>query len=220
MSEIIRVLIADDHVLVRKGMRALLATVADIEVAGEAGNGSEAVAQFETLHPDVTLMDIEMPGVDGVEAIRRIIALDPQAHILVLTSFATNDKVFPAIRAGALGYLLKDSEPDDLIEAIRRVHHGEPSLHPVIARQVLQEIASPAQQPPTRDPLTAREVTVLRHVAQGLSNQEIAERLQISETTVRTHVTRVLNKLHIASRTQAALYALKEGLASLDNFTS
>lgn len=220
MSDIIRVLIADDHLLVRKGIRALLVTESGIEIVGEAGNGKEAVAQFDALHPDVTLMDVEMPEMDGVEAIRRIVALNAQAHILVLTSFTTNDKVFPAIRAGALGYLLKDSEPDDLIEAIRSVHRGEPSLHPAIARKVLEEIAAPPQQPPTRDPLTDREVDVLRNVAQGLSNQQIADRLQISEATVRAHVTHILDKLHLASRTQAALYAVKEGLASLDDFAS
>jgi len=212
-----KVLIADDHAIVRKGMRALLATEADIEVVGEAGTGQVAIEQYHALHPDVTLMDIEMPEVDGIEAIWRIVAGDPQARILVLTSFATDDKVLPAVKAGARGYLLKDSDPEELVQAIRQVHRGESSLHPAIARKLLQEISGPSQQPPTRDPLSEREAVVLLQVARGLSNQEIAERLEISEATVRTHVSKILGKLHLASRTQAALYALKEGLASLDD---
>ena len=155
---------------------------------------------------------------DGIEAIRRITARQPEARILVLTSFATDDKVFPAIKAGALGYLLKDSSPEELVQAIQQVHRGEPSLHPTIARRVLQELSQPAEteKPPTSDPLTEREVEVLRLVAQGLSNQQIANQLVISEATVRTHVSNILSKLHLASRTQAALYALDKGLASLD----
>jgi NarL family two-component system response regulator LiaR len=134
-----------------------------------------------------------------------------------LTSFATDDKIFPAIKAGALGYLLKDSGPDDLVQAIRQVCRGESFLHPVVARKLLQELSQPPSQPPTPDPLTERELEVLRLVAQGHSNQEIANRLTISEATVRTHVSNILSKLHLASRTQAALYAIREGLASLDD---
>jgi len=220
-ENIIRVLIADDHAIVRKGIRALLATEPDIEVAGEAENGQEAVAQAETLQPDVILMDLVMPEMDGIEAIRRITARQPSASILVLTSFAADDKVFPAIKAGALGYLLKDSGPEELVQAIRQVYQGESSLHPTIARKLLQELSRPPE-PSTApdsdlvDPLTEREVEVLRLVAQGQSNREIADQLIISEATVRTHVSNILSKLHLASRTQAALYALREGLASLD----
>jgi NarL family two-component system response regulator LiaR len=157
-----------------------------------------------------------MPEMDGIEAIRQIKVQQPEARILVLTSFAGDDKVFPAIKAGALGYHLKDSDPEELVQAIRQVHRGEASLHPMIARKLLQELARPLEQPPTPDPLTQRELEVLRLVAQGLDNQEIADRLVISEATVRTHVSNILSKLHLASRTQAALYALREGLASLD----
>jgi len=217
MSNTIRILLTDDHVVVRRGTQALLSTEPEIQVVGEAKNGEEAVAKAEELRPDVILMDLEMPVMDGIEAIRRITASQKDARILVLTSFATDDKVFPAIKAGALGYLLKDSSPDELVRAIRQVYRGESSLHPTIARKLLQEMSRPSQKPPTDDPLTEREVEVLKLVAQGNSNQDIADKLIISEATVRTHVSNILSKLHLASRTQAALYALKEGLASLDD---
>jgi NarL family two-component system response regulator LiaR len=218
MTPSIRVLIADDHAIVRKGIRALLATEPGIEVAGEAGDGVEALAQARALKPDVILMDLVMPRMDGIECTRQATALQPGVRILVLTSFAADDKVFPAIKAGALGYLLKDSSPADLVQAIRQVYRGEPSLEPAIARKVLFEISHPpAKSVPTVEPLTERELEVLRVIAQGLSNREIAERLVISEMTARTHVSNILSKLHLASRTQAALYALKEGLASLDD---
>ncbi len=217
MTEPIRVLIADDHAIVRKGIRALLAEVADIVVVGEAADGREAVAQAEKLHPQVILMDLMMPGMDGIEATRQIVARLPASRILVLTSFATDDKVFPAIKAGALGYLLKDSSPEELVRAICQINRGESSLHPLIARKVLQELAAPSAHPPTPDPLSARELDVLRLVAQGMTNQDIADKLFISEATVRTHVSNILNKLHLATRIAAALYALREGLVSLDD---
>jgi NarL family two-component system response regulator LiaR len=216
MIEPIRVLIADDHAIVRRGVSALLATEPEIEVVGEAQNGREAITQAERFQPDVILMDLVMPEVDGIEAIRRITDRQPGARILVLTSFAADDQVFPAIKAGALGYLLKDSSPEELVQAIRQVHRGESSLHPTIARKVLQELSRPSERPPTPEPLTEREVEVLRLVARGLGNQQIAETLVISEATVRNHVSNILGKLHLASRTQAALYALRKGLASLD----
>jgi NarL family two-component system response regulator LiaR len=220
MTRSIRVLVADDHAIVREGIRALLATEPDIEMVGEAENGRAAVAAAERLRPDVILMDLVMPEMDGIEAIRHITARQPEVPILVLTSFAADDKVFPAIKAGALGYILKDSGPDDLVQAIHQVYRGEPSLEPEIARKVLFELAQPPRQPPTPDPLTARELEVLRLIAQGKSNREIAEELVLAELTVRTHVSNILGKLHVANRTQAALYALKEGLASLDDFPS
>jgi len=219
MGDRIRVLIADDHAIVRKGLRALLATETDIVVVGEAEDGRQAVAEVERLDPDIVLMDLVMPEVDGIEAIRQIKARQLEVRILVLTSFAADDKVFPAIKAGALGYLLKDSSPEELIRAIHQVYRGESSLHPMIARKLLQELSEPADQPPSPEPLTGREVEVLQLVAQGYSNQGIADELVISEATVRTHVSNILGKLHLASRTQAALYALRQGLASLEDQT-
>ncbi len=212
-----KLLVVDDHAIVRKGILALLETKADIQVVGEAADGQEAVARAETLHPDVVLMDLVMPVMDGIEATRLITAAHPGIRVLVLTSFAADDKVFPAIKAGALGYLLKDSGPEELVAAIRQVYRGESSLHPAIARKVLRELAHPSDRPPTTDPLTGREVEVLRLLGQGLLNEEIADRLVITEATVRTHVSNILGKLHLASRTQAALYALREGLASLED---
>jgi NarL family two-component system response regulator LiaR len=217
MTAPIGVFLAEDHAIVRKGIRALLATEPDVEVIGEAADGREAVAEVIRLRPDVTLMDLELPEVDGIEAIGQITAAWPEAVILVLTSFATDDKVFPAVKAGARGYLLKDSSPEELVRAIRQVHRGEASLDPGIARKVLQELARGSDRPPTPDPLTPREVEVLRLVARGLGNQQIADELSLSEATVRTHVSTILGKLHLASRTQAALYALREGLATLED---
>jgi NarL family two-component system response regulator LiaR len=216
-SDLIRVFVADDHAIVRNGIAAVLELVPDIEVVGEAENGREAFHRVEQLQPDVILMDLVMPEMDGIEATRRIKDRHPEVRILVLTTFAGEDKIFPAIKAGALGYHLKDSRPEELVQAIRQVHRGESSLHPVIARKVLEELSRPSERPPTPDPLTPREVEVLRLVAQGLENPEIAERLVITEATVRTHVSNITSKLHVASRTQAALYALREGIASLDN---
>ena len=217
MTAPIRVLICEDHAIVRKGIRALLTTEPGIQIVGEAGNGTEAVAQAAALNPDVILMDLMMPELDGIEATRQITAQYPDAHILVLTSFAADDKVFPAIKAGALGYLMKDSGPDELVQAIQQVAKGEPSLGPAIARKLLSELHTPPEAPLTPDPLTGREVDVLRLISKGLSNREIAEQLVITERTVCTHVSNILRKLHLASRTQAALYALKEGLSSLDD---
>jgi NarL family two-component system response regulator LiaR len=217
MSSPIRVFVAEDHAIVRKGICALLTLEPGIEVVGEASNGREAVGGIEGSQPDVILMDLVMPEMDGIEAIRQVMARLPQARILVLTSFATDDKVFPAIKAGALGYLLKDSEPGEVVDAIRQVHRGESSLHPRIARKLMAELSRPSEQPPTPDPLTEREVEVLGLVAQGKSNRQIAGELVITEGTVRVHVSSILGKLHLASRTQAALYALREGLASLDD---
>ena len=213
----IRLLIVDDQGIVRKGIRALLAEVKGMNVIGEAGDGLEAVKLADALQPDVILMDLVMPRMDGIEAIRQIMAKQPKARILALTSFVADDKVFPAIKAGALGYLLKDSEPEDLIVAIKNIHRGEPFLHPSIARKVLEELSHPAGSPPTPEPLTERELEVLQLVAQGLSNQEIAEKLFIGDATVRTHIGNILSKLHLANRVQATLYALRKGLSSLDD---
>jgi NarL family two-component system response regulator LiaR len=213
MQPKIRVLVADDHAIVRKGICALLATEPTIEVVGEAQDGREAMSKASKIQPDVILMDLVMPGMDGLEATRRIRACCPETRILVLTSFAGDDQVFPAIKAGALGYLLKDSAPEDLVQAIQQVYQGESSLHPSVARKLLRQFSQPAEQIP--ESLTEREVEVLRLVAQGQSNRQIADRLSISEATVRTHVSNILAKLNLCSRTQAALYALREGLATL-----
>lgn len=212
----IRVLIVDDHALVRKGIRALLSETPGFEVVGEAGNGQDAVLRAQESRPDVILMDLLMPVLDGIEATRQITSRQPQTRVLVLTSFAADSNVFPAIKAGALGYLLKDSAPEELVRAIRQVYRGEPSLDPAIARKLMQEIARPVERTPAPEALTAREMEVLGLIAQGLSNQEIADRILVSEPTVRTHVSRILAKLHLASRTQAALYAVREGLADPD----
>lgn len=217
MGSQIQVLIVDDHVIVRKGIRALLSTKHDIQVVGEAGDGVNAVAQAKTLHPDVVLMDLMMPLKDGIQATKEICSEFPKMRVLVLTSFATDEQVFPAIKAGALGYILKDSSPQELVQAIRQVYRGEASLDPTIARKVLLELSSPSPQPSSSNLLTSRELEILRQVAQGLANKEIAARLIITEETVHTHVGKILSKLHLASRTQAALYALKEGIASLED---
>jgi NarL family two-component system response regulator LiaR len=211
----IRVLIADDHAIVRKGIRALLDTEPDIEVVGEASNGLESIALAQQTEPDVILMDLVMPGMDGLEATRLLTATLPQVSILVLTSFDGDDKVFPAIRAGALGYLLKDTGPEELVQAIQQVSQGESSLHPSVARRVIRQISKPEHAPTEVDALTDREIEVLCLVAHGKSNREIAHRLSISEATVRTHVSNILAKLGLCSRTQAALYALREGLVPL-----
>lgn len=217
MTEIIRILIADDHAIVREGLRALIDTEPGMELVGEAADGVEAVLKARSLQPDVILLDLVMPRKDGIEAIAEIKRENPEARILVLTSFAEDEKVFPAIQAGALGYLLKDSSPQELLKAILEVDRGESSLHPTIARKLIRELNRPPENlPPTEEPLTQREVEVLSLVARGLSNQEIADRLVVSERTVRTHVSNILGKLHLANRTQAALYAVREGLASPD----
>lgn len=216
MPEKIRILICDDHSVVRRGLCSLIEIKSEMELAGEAADGIEAVRMARELKPDVIIMDLIMPGQDGISATAEIKKENPDAKILVLTSFSEDNNVFPAIKAGALGYLLKDSSPDELMQAIHDVYRGESSLHPAIARKVIDELLQPPDLPPTEDPLTEREVEVLRHVAQGNSNQEIARELNIKEGTVRIHVGNILGKLQLANRTQAALYALREGLVKLD----
>jgi len=206
----IRVLIVDDQAIVRKGICALLTRVSTIAVVGEASNGREAVAQAQALDPDVILMDLVMPVMDGIEAIRQIAPRQIRGGILVLTGFLAEDKVVPAIKAGASGYLLKGSEPAELIQAIEQVSRGEPALQPCIGLKVLQELRRPAQTTPPPDALTAREEEVLRLVAKGLNNREIAAQLTTTEATIKTHVSSILSKLHLTNRVQAALYAVEK----------
>ena len=216
MSDPIRIFLADDHAVVREGLVALIETEEDMEVVGTGENGEEAVRRVLHFQPDVTLLDLHMPRKSGLEAITEIKAAMPEARILVLTSFGDDEHVFTAIKGGAQGYLLKDTPPHELIRAIRNVYEGKSALHPDIALKVIRELNKPDDSPLTEDPLTEREVEVLKQVARGLSNDEIAQLLVVSERTVRTHVSNILGKLHLANRTQAALYALREGISTLD----
>ncbi len=212
----IRVLIVDDHPIVRQGLVSLIKTEPSLELAGEAENGAEAVEMNKVLQPDVILLDLVMPVMTGLEAIPQIKETNPDAKILVVTSFAEDNQVFPAIKAGASGYLLKDSAPNALVDAIHDIHQGKTSLHPTIARKLVEELTQPPTQPLTEEPLTPREVSVLKLVARGWTDQQIADELSIAIGTVRYNVSNILSKLHLANRTQAALHALQEGLSSLD----
>lgn len=214
---VIRVLVVDDHSVVRKGLCALLATEPDVEVVGEASNGRDAIAAVDRVRPDVVLMDLLMPVMGGVDATAAIVERHPGTHVLVLTSVGADDKLFPAIRAGAVGYLLKDTSPEELIRAIHQAARGQTTLDPGVARRLLREVSGQDDLATPREPLTARETDVLRLVARGLPNEAIAERLSVSEPTVRTHVSNVLAKLRLRNRTQAALYALRIGLASVED---
>lgn len=209
----IRILIVDDHFVVREGLKALMSFDPNIEVVGEAADGIEALYEVRALRPDVILLDLVMPRQDGLATIPVIRQENPKSRILVLTSYAEDEKVWTAIKSGALGYLLKDSHPAELIKAIRDVYRGEYSLHPTIAHKLILEFNKPNQATP--NPLTQREEDVLKLVAQGLSNEQIAQKLFLSKRTVSSHVSNILGKLHLANRTQAALYALRKGLVSL-----
>ncbi len=212
----ITVLVVDDHTVVRRGLVALLNTEPGIQVVGEAANGAEAVERADALQPQVVLMDLVMPEMDGVEATRRILSRHPDSQVLVLTSFGSDAKLFPAVRAGAVGYLLKDTSPEELVKAIRRTAAGESPLNPSVARRLLRELAHEERAAPQGEPLSARETEVLRELARGLANEEIGARLFISEATVRTHVSSILAKLGVSNRTQAALYALRAGIAAIE----
>lgn len=208
----ISVLIVDDHQVVRQGLGTFLDLHPDITVVGEAENGATAVELARKLEPDIVLMDLVMPGMDGIAATRAIRALGICTQVIALTSFTEDDKVFPVIQAGAASYLLKDVAPDTLVEAIRAVHRGEPRLHPDIARKLMERVTRPPERAPVRaDDLTARERDIVRLVAQGCSNIDIARKLVISDKTVKTHIGNILSKLDLQDRTQLAIYALKHG---------
>jgi NarL family two-component system response regulator LiaR len=217
MTEVIHILVVDDHPIVREGLRGLISGKPDMDLAGEARDGQEAVLQARALQPDVILMDLVMPGKSGLQAIQEIMGENPEARILVLTSFGEDDQVLSAVKAGALGYLLKDTSPKELLEAIRCVYRGESSLHPAVARKLILGYGQDHETRSSTSALTEREVDVLKLVARGLSNQDIAQQLHISEGTVRFHITNILGKLALENRTQAALYALREGLVSLED---
>jgi NarL family two-component system response regulator LiaR len=208
----IRVLVADDHAVVREGLRTFLSLQEGIEVCGEAADGEAAVREAELRRPDVILMDLVMPRLDGVGAMRELRRRLPEARVIVLTSYAEDDRLLPAIRAGAAGYLLKDAEPREIARAVRAAHAGEALLDPAIAARLVAAIAQPAGTPPVRR-LTPREREVLGLIGRGMPNKRIARELGVSEKTVKTHVGHVLAKLGVTDRTQAALHAVREGLA-------
>lgn len=212
--EIIKVLIVDDHQVVRQGLRTFLELHEDITVVGEADDGIKAVEMVNQLQPDVVLMDLVMPHMDGITATQKVHASGLPTKIIALTSFSEDDKVFPAIQAGAASYLLKDVSPDDLVDAIRAVYHGEARLHPDITRKLMEQVSqkrSLPQETPLKV-LTEREREVIRLVAMGRNNREIAQELFISEKTVKTHISNILGKLNLEHRTQLAIYAIKNNL--------
>jgi NarL family two-component system response regulator LiaR len=214
--EAITVMLIDDHRVVRQGLRDFLELQGDIEIVGEASTGEEGVQIARELLPDVVLMDLVMPGIDGVETTRRVKAASPSSKVIVLTSFADDNKVFPAIKAGAISYLLKDISPEDLAHAIRAAQRNEAVLHPEVAAKLMQEFSAPKSNEAPVDQLTAREMEVLRLIAKGKSNKEIADNLIVSEKTIKTHVSNILSKLHLADRTQVAIYALRQRLVPMD----
>jgi NarL family two-component system response regulator LiaR len=211
----IRLLVVDDQTVVREGLAAILATYPDIEVIGQAAEGNQALEIIKQAKPNVVLLDLQMPGLDGLATIPKIKEIAPSARILVVTSFADSDRVYQAIKAGALGYILKDATRDQLVYAIRDVAQGRASLQPSIAVKLIQEINHPSELLYTADPLTRRELETIRLIARGLSNQEIATELFVNERTIAKYVSSILDKLHLANRTQAALYALREGISEL-----
>lgn len=213
METAIRILIADDHDVVLRGLEFYLKTHKDLEIVGTARNGRQALEQVSALRPDVVLMDLVMPEMDGIQATAEIRRLHPETKVLVLTSFMEQDQVVPAIRAGATGYLLKDVQPDELVAAIRATCRGESRLHPAVMERLMAHVTDADEgeaAPP--EPLTPRESEVLQLIARGLSNKEIAGALRIHETTVKSHVSNILSKLGLEDRTQAAVYAVRHGL--------
>jgi DNA-binding NarL/FixJ family response regulator len=215
MSNPIRILVADDHPVVRDGLVAILSTQPDFEVVGEAGNGAEAVERATMLRPDVMLLDLEMPELDGVEVLRRLAQSNPEVRVIVFTAFDTDERILGAVQAGAQGYLLKGAPRKELFEAVRVVHAGGSLLQPVVASKLLRQVSHQSQVIPTVDALTPREVEVLRLLAQGLQNKEIAAQLVISERTVKFHVSSIMSKLGAGNRTEAVTLAAQQGLIAL-----
>jgi NarL family two-component system response regulator LiaR len=213
----IRILVVDDQTVVREGLAAILSYYSDIEVIGQAADGIQAMEIIKKEKPDVVLLDMAMPNQDGLTTIPKIRETAPNTRILVVTAFAENDLVYQAIKAGALGYILKDATRDQLLLAIRDVAQGRASLQPSIAVKLIQEINHPSELLYTEDPLTRRELETIRLIARGLSNQEIADKLVVNERTIAKYVSSILDKLHLANRTQAALYALREGITGLND---
>jgi NarL family two-component system response regulator LiaR len=217
MTESITVLIVDDHALVRGGVRGYLETQPDLSIAGEAASGEEAVRLAAELVPDVVLMDLVMPSMDGIEATRRVRRVSPRSQVVVLTSYHEDVHIFPAIKAGALSYLLKDVGPEDLAAAVRGAARGEAMIHPNVAARIMQELRGTRREAPNPfAELTDRELELMRLIAQGLSNAMIAEQLVLSEKTVKGYVSNILSKLHLADRTQAAVFAWQEGMMRRD----
>jgi DNA-binding NarL/FixJ family response regulator len=212
-STLIHVIIADDHPIVRQGLEMVINTQSDMTLIGQAADGDEALKIIINLHPDVVVMDLKMPGKNGLVTIQEIEKLGLDVKILVLTSFPEDDMVLSTIRAGADAVLLKDSPPEYLIDSIRAVHRGESVLHPVVAKKLMKKYQQAATSTPIENVMTSREIDVLECVAQGLSNREIAGKLSISTRTVTTHVQNILDKLGLENRTQAALYAVEQGIA-------
>ncbi|MGD0751210.1 MAG: response regulator transcription factor [Anaerolineales bacterium] len=213
----IRLLVVDDQTVVREGLAAILTNYSDIEVIGQASDGIQAVEIIKKEKPDVVLLDMMMPNQDGLTTIPKVREVSPNTRILVVTAYAENDLVYQAIKAGALGYILKDATRDQLLQAVRDVDQGRASLQPSIAVKLIQEINHPTELTYTADPLTRRELETIRLIARGLSNQEIAEKLVVNERTIAKYVSSILDKLQLANRTQAALYALREGITGLND---
>jgi two-component system, NarL family, response regulator LiaR len=214
----IQVLIVDDHAMVRKGIRALLNEYEDIRVVGEAANGYKAIELTKQVNPDVILMDLSMPVMDGIEAIKKIKAFQPAQRIIVLTSYVGDDKLIKSIKAGAMGYLLKDALPEELVQSIRMVYAGEPAINPAVAWKYLRKMSGVEERPMhSAEELSEREAEVLILLTQGKTDQEIARQLVLTDVTIRTHISRILAKLGLENRVQAALYGIRSGMISLDD---
>jgi DNA-binding NarL/FixJ family response regulator len=216
MTEPISIVIVDDHEVVRNGIRAYLDTISEFKVIGEGASGDEAIKLVAENIPDIVLMDLIMPGKDGVETTREIKKISPRTQVVVLTSFHEDVHIFPALKAGAISYILKDMKMDKLVEALQRAVRGEVTLHPLVAARVLESLQTPNKEEALYADLTERELEVLKLIANGLTNNQIAEKLVISENTVKGHVGNILSKLHLADRTQVAVFAWQEGIVQRD----